>query len=60
MRLRVALSRRRILFSLLWDNLSQSKYAKYRAAQQEMWKAVVVKTNIDHLLDVTDGRRNRE
>ena len=35
-------------------------YAKYRAAQQEMRQAVVVKTNIDCLLGVTDGRKNKE
>ena len=35
-------------------------YAKYRAAQQEMRQAVAVKTNIDHLLGVTDGRKNKE
>ena len=35
-------------------------YAKYRAAQQEMRQAVVVKTNIDYLLGVTDGRKNKE
>ena len=35
-------------------------YAKYRAAQQEMRQAVAVKTNIDYLLGVTDGRKNKE
>ena len=35
-------------------------YAKYRAAQQEMRQAVAVKTNIDCLLGVTDGRKNKE
>ena len=35
-------------------------YAKYRAAQQEMRQAVAVKTNIDQLLGVTDGRKNKE
>ena len=35
-------------------------YAKYRAAQQEMRQAVVAKTNIDCLLGVTDGRKNKE
>ena len=34
--------------------------AKYRAAQQEMRQAVAVKTNIDYLLGVTDGRKNKE
>ena len=47
-------------FTTLGQLVPKCKYAKYRAAQQEMWKAVVVKANIDHLLDVTDGRRNRE
>ena len=35
-------------------------YAKYRAAQQEMRQAVAVKTNIDCLLGVTDGHKNKE
>ena len=35
-------------------------YAKYRIAQQEMRQAVAVKTNIDYLLGVTDGRKNKE
>lgn len=35
-------------------------YAKYRAAQQEMRQSVAVKTNIDYLLGVTDGRKNKE
>ena len=35
-------------------------YAKYRTAQQEMRQAVAVKTNIDYLLGVTDGRKNKE
>ena len=35
-------------------------YAKYRAAQQEMRQAVAVKTNIDYLLGVTDGHKNKE
>lgn len=30
------------------------------AAQQEMRQAVAVKTNIDYLLGVTDGRKNKE
>lgn len=34
-------------------------YADYRDAQREMRKAVAVKTNIDHLLGVTDGRENK-
>ena len=35
-------------------------YADYRTAQEEMRQAVAVKTNIDHLLGVTDGRKNKE
>ena len=35
-------------------------YTKYRAAQQEMRQAVAVKTNIDYLLGMTDGRKNKE
>ena len=35
-------------------------YAKYRAAQQEMRQAIAAKSNIDHLLGVTDGRKNKE
>lgn len=35
-------------------------YAQYREAQQQMREAVAVKANIDHLLGVTDGRRNKE
>lgn len=34
-------------------------YADYRDAQREMREAVAVKTNIDHLLGVTDGRENK-
>ena len=35
-------------------------YAKYRAAQQEMREAVAVKANIDHLLGLSDERKNKE
>ena len=35
-------------------------YADYRTAQEQMRQAVAVKTNIDHLLGVTDGRKNKE
>lgn len=35
-------------------------YAEYRAAQQEMQEAVAVKTNIDHLLGLSDERKNKE
>ncbi|BAK98732.1 hypothetical protein OBV_15340 [Oscillibacter valericigenes Sjm18-20] len=34
-------------------------YANYWDAQREMREAVAVKTNIDHLLGVTDGRENK-
>ena len=35
-------------------------YAEYRAAQQEMREAVVVKANIDHLFGLSDERKNKE
>ena len=35
-------------------------YTEYRSAQEEMRQAVAVKANIDHLLGVTDGQRNKE
>lgn len=35
-------------------------YADYREAQQRMREAVAVKANIDHLLGVTDQRKNKE
>mgnify|MGYP005930950671 FL=1 len=35
-------------------------YTEYRSAQEEMRQAVAVKTNIDHLLGVTDGQRKKE
>ena len=38
----------------------KSLYAQYRAAQKDMREAVAVKGNIDHLLDFTDGRGNKE
>ena len=43
--------------------LSEKKkalYAEYRAAQQEMREAVAVKANIDHLLGLSDERKNKE
>lgn len=43
--------------------LSEKKkglYAEYRVAQQEMREAVAVKANIDHLLGLTDERKNKE
>ena len=42
------------------DARKEKLYAEYRAAQQEMRQAVAVKTNIDYLLGVTDGRKNKE
>jgi hypothetical protein len=35
-------------------------YADYRATQQRMREAVAVKTKIDHLLGLTDQRKNKE
>ena len=35
-------------------------YTEYRSAQEEMRQAVAVRTNIDHLLGVTDGQRKKE
>lgn len=35
-------------------------YADYREAQQRMREVVAVKANIDHLLGVTDQRKNKE
>ena len=35
-------------------------YEEYRRAQKAMREAVTVKTNIDHLLGTTGGRRNKE
>ena len=35
-------------------------YAEYRAAQLEMREAVAVKENIDHLLGLSDERKNKE
>ncbi len=35
-------------------------YTKYRDAQHEMREAVAVKANIDHLLGLTDERKNKE
>ncbi len=38
----------------------KAQYADYREAQQRMREAVAVKTNIDHLLGLTDQRTNKE
>ena len=35
-------------------------YAEYRSAQEEMRQSVAVKSNIDHLLGVTDCQRKKE
>ena len=35
-------------------------YAEYRKAQQEMRRAAAVKTNIDRLLGLTNGQKNKE
>ena len=35
-------------------------YGEYRATQQEMREAVAVKANIDHLLGLSDERKNKE
>ena len=35
-------------------------YTEYHAAQRDMREALAVKTNIDHLLGLTDGRDNKE
>ena len=35
-------------------------YVEYRAAQQQMREAVAVKANIDHLLGLSDERKNKE
>jgi hypothetical protein len=35
-------------------------YAEYRAAQSAMREIVAVKGNIDHLLDITGGPKNKE
>lgn len=37
----------------------KSLYAEYREAQRIMREAVAVRTNIDHLLGVTDGRESK-
>lgn len=38
----------------------KSLYAQYRAAQKEMREVVAVKGNIDHLLGLTGGQKNKE
>ena len=34
-------------------------YAEYRSAQEEMRQSVAGKSNIDHLLGITDGQRKK-
>jgi len=46
-----------------WQTLSAEKksgYTDYRAAQEDMREVVAVKANIDYLLGITDGRKNKE
>jgi len=46
-----------------WQTLTAAKksgYTDYRAAQKDMREVVAVKANIDYLLGVTDGRKNKE
>jgi len=38
----------------------KSLYAQYRAAQKEMREVVAVKGNVDHLLGLTGGAKNKE
>ena len=35
-------------------------YAQYRAAQKDMREVVAVKANVDHLLGIKDGSKNKE
>ena len=35
-------------------------YGEYRAARKEMQEVITVKANIDHLLGLTDGQKNKE
>jgi len=46
-----------------WQKLSAEKkdfYKEYRAAQKDMRELVTVKSNIDHLLGLTDVQKNKE
>jgi hypothetical protein len=46
-----------------WQTLTAAKkggYAEYRAAQNEFREVAAVKANIDHLLGITDERKNKE
>ena len=35
-------------------------YWEYRAARKDMQEVITAKHNIDHLLGLTDGRKNKE
>ena len=46
-----------------WQTLSAAKksgYGDYRAAQKEMREVIAVRTNLDHLLGITDREKNKE
>ena len=38
----------------------KAAYREYRAAKKEMQEVRAAKANIDHLLGLTDGRKNKE
>ena len=38
----------------------KAAYLEYRAAKKEMQEVTAAKANIDHLLGLTDGRKNKE
>jgi hypothetical protein len=38
----------------------RSAYKEYQAAKAEMREVVTAKSNIDHLLGLTDGEKNKE
>ena len=46
-----------------WQTLSaakKSEYAEYRSAQKDMREVLAAKANIDYLLGITDGQKNKE
>lgn len=46
-----------------WQKLSTEKktvYKEYRAVQKDMRELVTAKSNIDHLLGLTDTQKNKE
>lgn len=46
-----------------WQTLAaakKSEYAKYRSAQKDMREVLAAKANIDYLLGITDGQKNKE